>query len=65
MARDAADLIQISFRLPPDWLKRLDAVAEGLSRPGLELARADAIRMAIAKGLEDLEAELKAGRGKR
>lgn len=49
---------QVALRLPPDWLERADKVATALSRPGFEASRADALRAAIAKGLEALEVEL-------
>jgi hypothetical protein len=49
----------ISLRLPDAWLKRADALIEFLSeaRPGMAVTRSDALRVALARGLEVLEAE--------
>ena len=65
MVKEAAEQVQLAIRIPADWVRKLDALAEAHSKPGLELARANAIRMAMARGLLELEAELKTGRGKR
>lgn len=49
--------VQTAVRLDPELLARLDAVATKLSRPGLEVTRADAIRIALATGLQAIEVE--------
>ena len=49
--------VQTAVRLDPEMLARLDAVAAKLSRPGLEVTRADAIRIALATGLQAIEKE--------
>lgn len=49
---------QITVRLNNDWLPRLDVAAARLSRPGLELTRADLIRIAVGRGLEQIERDL-------
>jgi predicted DNA-binding protein len=49
--------VQTAVRLDPELLVRLDAVATKLSRPGLEVTRADAIRIALATGLQAIEKE--------
>lgn len=49
---------QLTVRLNNDWLPRLDVAAAQLSRPGLELTRADVIRVAVARGLEAIERDL-------
>jgi predicted DNA-binding protein len=48
---------QIAIRLERATLKRLDALAQKLERPGESLTRADALRMALARGIEVLEAD--------
>lgn len=48
---------QVGVRLDADLLRRLDALAARLSRPGLQLSRADAVRIALATGLDAIEAE--------
>jgi predicted DNA-binding protein len=49
--------VQTAVRLDPELIARLDAVATKLSRPGLEVTRADAIRIALATGLQVIEKE--------
>jgi hypothetical protein len=44
-------------RLAPDMVIRPDAIAAKLSRPRLEVARTDAIRIALLTGLESMERE--------
>ena len=51
------DQIQTAVRLPESWFARLDKLAERLSQPGLTLSRTDALRMAIARGMAEMEAE--------
>lgn len=46
---------QVAIRLDADTLARLDALAARLSRPGLALTRTDAIRIALATGLDAAE----------
>lgn len=46
---------QLTVRLSPETLARLDKIAKKLSRPGLELKRADALRIAVETGLGVLE----------
>ncbi|CAN5519629.1 hypothetical protein BH09MYX1_BH09MYX1_00980 [soil metagenome] len=57
MAKKTKPATQITVRLEDEWLGRLDALATALSRPGLELTRVDAIRMAVARGLLEIETE--------
>jgi hypothetical protein len=52
-----AETTQVAVRLAPDLLRRLDAAARRLSRPGLELTRADAMRIALETGLQSIEKE--------
>lgn len=60
MPREPADTSQVSVRIPNAWIADLDALAVDMSRPGIELARADVMRAAIARGIAELRAELAA-----
>jgi len=51
--------VQISIRVPPEWLQRADAIAAKMARPGLEMTRADVLRMALVQGLDSVEREVK------
>src|SRR5262249_17771330 len=55
----------VAFRLDNDLLKRIDAFAKRLEEqtPGIKLARADAVRAILFKGLDELENE--GGSGKK
>ena len=59
MPRPPSDAVQIALRLPAPWLSEADELAKLLSRPGFEASRSDALRAAIAMGLEVLRSELK------
>jgi len=50
--------VQVSIRLPAAWSKVADEIATKLSRPGLEVARSDAYRVALLRGFEELRREL-------
>ncbi len=65
MPRDPSDSIQVSCRVPKAWVADFDAVAKALSRPGLDVTKTDAIRACLARGLLELKAELKVGKGRR
>ena len=56
-AKEKGPAVQTAVRLDPELLARLDAAAAKLSRPGLVLTRADAIRIALATGIEAIERE--------
>ncbi len=43
--------------LPGDWLEEAQKLAAALSRPGVPLTRADAIRLCIRRGLDELMSE--------
>jgi hypothetical protein len=58
MPREPADTIQVSVRIEKSWVTELDALATAMSRPGIELARADVLRAAIARGIAELKAEI-------
>jgi hypothetical protein len=55
----------VAFRLDHELLKRIDAFAKRLEEqtPGIKLARADAVRAILLRGLEELENE--GGSGKK
>ncbi len=46
---------QTAVRLPTEWMGRLIAIAEAMSVPGLDLTSSDALRMALAIGMGELE----------
>lgn len=46
---------QVAFKIPDAWTKRADAIAAKLSQPGVTVTRTDALRAALARGLDDLE----------
>ncbi len=54
MPRPPSDSVQIALRVPPDWLNKADAVAAKISLPGMTATRTDALRAAMALGLETL-----------
>ena len=58
-AEVSTDKVQIAIRLDGDLVVRLDALASKLSRPGLEVTRTDAMRVAIATGLDTIDGERK------
>lgn len=51
MTAPKADTVQLSVRVPAGWLAKLDAIAAELSRPGMAVSRADALRITLASGL--------------
>lgn len=52
MARENGTTAQITFRVPLQWLEDATQLARKLSRPGNVLTRTDALRIALATGLE-------------
>jgi len=57
LRREAQDSVQVALRLPAEWVARLDALARALSVPGLAVSSSDAMRVAMARGMAELEAE--------
>ena len=55
-------VVQVSVVIPESWLDRLDAVAEHVS-DGMTPSRSTALRIALKRGLETIEAERKTRRG--
>jgi hypothetical protein len=47
----------VAFRLEEELLKRIDAYAKRLEQatPGLRLARVDAVRVLLLRGLDEVE----------
>jgi hypothetical protein len=43
--------------LPGDWLDEAQELAGMLSKPGAVMTRADAVRLAIRRGIDELRAE--------
>lgn len=57
MARPTANTVQITFRIPKEWLEEADEVADVLSRPGMRASRTDAFRAAVARGFAAIKAD--------
>ncbi len=53
---------QVSIRLQDTDVETLDKLAVKLSRPGFPALRSDVLRMAIARGIVAIEAEIKKNR---
>lgn len=47
---------QLSVRVEQELIEQLDALAHRLSRPGMPVSRADAMRVAMRAGIEVLNA---------
>jgi len=47
--------VQLAVRIPRGWLTRLDALIPKIAQEGVQTTRTDAIRVALAKGLDLLE----------
>ena len=56
-AKEKGPTVQTAVRLDPELIARLDVIAAKLSRPGLEVTRTDAIRIALLTGLQAIEKE--------
>jgi predicted DNA-binding protein len=48
---------QTAIRVPDSWLERIDKLADRLSRPGVLVTRTAAMRDALYRGIEVMEAE--------
>jgi predicted DNA-binding protein len=55
--KDKVPTVQTAVRLEAEVIARLDAIATKMSRPGLEVTRTDALRIALMTGLEVIEKE--------
>lgn len=52
------ELQQVAVRLPHPTVERLDRYAEKMSQPGLSVSRSEALRVALHRGLDALEADV-------
>ena len=59
MNEKAEHQVQTAIRLPESLLARVDKLAEAMSRPGMRVTRAEVLRLAAHKGVDDLEEERK------
>jgi hypothetical protein len=55
MPRPKTDTLQLAVRIPRAWLARLDALIPKIAQAGVQTTRTDAIRAALARGLDALE----------
>lgn len=58
--RPPSSAIQISMRIPAEWLAEAAQLATALQRPGFTCTRSDVLRNAIARGLEAIRADVEA-----
>lgn len=54
--------VQTAIRLPEALLERVDRLAESMSEPGMRVTRADVLRLAAHRGVDQLEGERKRSR---
>jgi len=54
---DTSDAFQTAFRIPNLLLSRVDKIANQMSTPGKRINRSEAIRMALYRGVDQLESE--------
>jgi len=59
MSEKQDEQIQWAVRLPESFLERADKLAERMSEPAMKITRTDVLRMAMFRGIEQLEAEKK------
>jgi predicted DNA-binding protein len=55
--KDSEEQVQTAIRLPQSLLDRLDRLAEKMSQPGMKITRTEVLRLALFKGVDQLEAE--------
>jgi hypothetical protein len=65
MPRPRSDTAQVTLTLPLEWLEHAETYAEQLSMPGVRLARAEILRMAVGYGLERVKVEAERAARKR
>jgi predicted transcriptional regulator len=56
-SNDKGPTVQTAVRLDSEVIVHLDAIATKLSRPGLEVTRTDALRIALMTGIQVIEKE--------
>jgi hypothetical protein len=57
--QQSENTFQVAFKIPEEWVKWADDIAEGQSLTGVPWTRTDALRAALVRGLEILRAETK------
>jgi|HubBroStandDraft_1064217.scaffolds.fasta_scaffold397402_1 hypothetical protein len=55
--RAKANTLQVSVHVPESWGDEVEQLAETMSKPGLEITKADVMRRALRVGLDALKAE--------
>ena len=58
MAPPKKDTVQVTFRVPSEWIKDADAIAKAFSVPGFDMSRTDVFRMAIVNGFAKLRLDI-------
>lgn len=56
---DKEETVQITLRVPKSWLADADKLASWNAKPGMQVTRTDAFRMAIGCGLEMMREDLR------
>jgi len=51
--------VQTAIRIPESWIERIDKIAEQMSKPGMQISRADVHRIGLHRGIVELEKETK------
>jgi hypothetical protein len=59
MSEKQDEQVQWAVRLPESFLERADKLAERMSEPAMKITRTDVLRMAMFRGIEQLETEKK------
>jgi len=49
--------VQTAMRVPESWIDRFDKIAERMSRPGMPVNRTEVMRLAMHRGLVEMEGE--------
>ena len=65
MGRPPADTVQVSVRVPTEWIDRVTKIAEQWQRRGAVATQASVLRGALGLGIEALEAEHVLARSKK
>jgi hypothetical protein len=50
----------LNLLVPPDWMKEAEQLTAPLSEPGVNLTRADVLRKALRRGLDELKRDTQA-----
>ena len=49
--------LQTAIRYPESWADRMDKIAERMSQPGMRVTRAEVVRLALHRGIVEMESE--------